>query len=90
LIPSSGYIDINDFDNITAIAQYLNQIRDNKEKYLSFFSWKKDYVWGLTQLSTPLCDLCLRLHLDSKPNVIDNMDAWWNENACYRTRKFGL
>ncbi len=89
-IPSSGFIDINDFDNITSIAQYLNQTRDNKEKYLSYFSWKKDYVWGLTQLFTPLCDLCLRLHLDSKPNVIDNIDAWWNENACERPRKFGL
>ncbi|CAF0980177.1 unnamed protein product [Rotaria sordida] len=86
-IPSSGFIDINDFPNVLSLAQYLKQTRDNKEKYLSYFSWKKDYVWGITQFFSPFCDLCLRLHLDSTPNVIDDMDAWWNENACQGPRK---
>ena len=41
-------------------------------------------------LFTPLCDLCLRLHLDSTPNIIEDMNAWWNENTCDRPRKFDL
>jgi len=44
----------------------------------------------MTQFLTPFCDLCVRLHLDSTPNVIDDMDAWWNENTCARPRKFKL
>ncbi|CAF3419354.1 unnamed protein product [Rotaria socialis] len=81
-IPSSGFINVNKFSNFTALAQYLKKVRYDKEKYLSYFSWKKDYVWGVSQLFTPICDVCLRLHLDSTPNVIDDMDAWWNANTC--------
>ncbi|CAF0797699.1 unnamed protein product [Rotaria sordida] len=81
-IPSSGYIDINQFSNMNSLAQYLNETRYNKEKYLSYFLWKKDYVWGLNQFFTPFCDLCLRLHLDLKPNIIDNMHQWWFNNSC--------
>jgi len=90
LIPPSGFIDSNDFTNITVLARYLNQTRYDKNKYLSYFSWKKDYVWGVTQFFTPFCDLCVRLHLDSTPNVINDIDAWWNENACKKSRPFPI
>jgi hypothetical protein len=70
------------------LAEYLNKTRYDKNKYLSYFSWKKDYVWGVTQFFTPFCDLCVRLHLDSTPNVINDMDAWWNDNACQKSRPF--
>jgi hypothetical protein len=43
----------------------------------------------VTQLLTPLCDLCVRLHLDSTPNVIEDMDAWWNAKACAGTIRDG-
>ncbi|CAF4358853.1 unnamed protein product, partial [Adineta steineri] len=59
-----------------SLAKYLNETRSNKEKYLSYFSWKKDYVWGLGAFFTPFCDLCLRLHLDSKINIIDDIHKW--------------
>ncbi len=65
-----------------SLAEYLNQTRDNKEKYLSYFSWKKNYVSGLSNFFTPFCDLCLRLHMDSKPNVIQNMQEWWFDGTC--------
>ncbi|CAF1334288.1 unnamed protein product [Adineta steineri] len=87
-IPSSGFIDTNDYTNLSSLAQYIKEIRQDKEKYLSFFSWKENYVWGISGFLTPLCDLCLRLHLDSKPNVIDDINAWWNDDACTRPRKF--
>lgn len=87
-IPSSGFIDLKDFTTLSSLAQYLNQTRHNKEKYSSYFSWKKDYVLGTSQLFTPLCDLCLRLHLDSAPNVIEDMEAWWKDDACTGPRRF--
>ena len=64
------------------LAQYLNETRHNKEKYLSFFSWKKNYVWGLSQFFTPFCDLCLRLHLDLKPSIIDDIHQFWFNGTC--------
>ncbi|CAF4190366.1 unnamed protein product, partial [Rotaria magnacalcarata] len=81
-IPSSGFIDTNQFSTMITLARHLNESRHNKEKYLSYFSWKKDYVWGLHNFFSPFCDLCLRLHLDSKPNVIDNIHKWWFDNTC--------
>jgi hypothetical protein len=65
-----------------SLAEYLNKTRDDKEKYLSYFSWKENYVWGFNHFLAPFCDLCLRLHLDSKPNVIDDMQKWWFDDAC--------
>lgn len=81
-IPSSGYIDVNQFSTMKSLAEYLNKTRYDKEKYLSYFTWKKDYVWGLHNFFTPFCDLCLRLHLDSKPNIIHDMQKWWSHDAC--------
>ena len=82
LIPSSGYIDAQNFVNVRALAKHLNETRHDLEKYLSYFSWKKDYVWGLNHFFNPFCDLCLRLHLDTKPKVIDDIQSWWFDQAC--------
>jgi len=81
-IPSSGYINTNQFTTMKALAEYLNQTRNDKKKYESYFAWKKDYVWGLSQFFTPFCDLCVRLHLDTKPKVYDDISKWWFDGAC--------
>ena len=31
---------------------------------------------------TPFCDLCLRLHLDTTPNIIDDINGWWYNKTC--------
>jgi hypothetical protein len=85
-LPSSGFIDVNDFSTMKSLAEYLNKTRNDKEKYLSYFSWKKDYVWRLNDFFTPFCDLCVRLHLDSKPKIIDDMQKWWFNDACTSSR----
>ena len=82
LIPPSGYIDARNFSTVQLLAEFLNQTRYDKEKYLAYFSWKKDYVWGMQQFMSPFCDLCLRLHMDSQPNVIEDIQSWWFDNTC--------
>ncbi|CAF0757326.1 unnamed protein product [Adineta ricciae] len=81
-IPPSGFIDVNDFPDVISLARYLNETRDNREKYLSYFSWKQDYVWNQGSLFTSFCDLCIRLHLDHKPKVIEDIHSWWHDNMC--------
>lgn len=71
---------------MSSLAKYLNESRYNKEQYLSYFAWKKDYVWNIQNFFSPFCDLCLRLHLDSKPNVIDDVQQWWFDGACQAPR----
>ncbi len=89
MISIVNYVIENSFKSLIIRLNTVHNC-NNKEKYLSYFYWKQDYVWGLTQLLTPFCDLCLRLHLDSTPNVIDDINAWWIDNACYRPRSPGL
>ena len=48
LIPSSGFIDLNEFSTLKSLAEYLRTVRNDKNKYLSYFSWKKDFLWGLS------------------------------------------
>ncbi|UJR21917.1 hypothetical protein I4U23_024987 [Adineta vaga] len=81
-IPSSGFIDTKQYSTMSSLAKYLNDTRNDKEKYLSYFAWKKDYVWGLGTFFTPFCDLCLRLHLDSEVNIIDDIHKWWFDETC--------
>jgi len=85
-IPSSGYIDTKEFSTMISLAKYLNETRYDKEKYLSYFSWKKDYVWGFGHFFTPFCDLCLRLHRDLKVNIIDDIHKWWFDGSCQEAR----
>ena len=81
-LPPSGYIDVQQFKSVAALATFLNETRWNEEKYLSYFSWKKDFVWGFGSFFTPFCDLCLRLHLDEQPKIIDDIQSWWSDGTC--------
>jgi len=81
-------VDANDFSSTLALSQFLNQVRNNKQRYLDYFSWKKDYIWGFGHFFTPLCDLCFRLHTDTEPSVIDDVDEWWFKNACHAPKLF--
>ncbi|CAF0950966.1 unnamed protein product [Didymodactylos carnosus] len=75
LIPKSGFIDIQDFSTPLQLAQYLNETKNNLTMWASYFSWRRDYVWGINSFFFPFCDLCLRLHLDKIPNVIDDISS---------------
>ena len=81
-IPPSGFIDARQYSTVLSLAKHLNQTRDDPQKYASYFSWKENYVWGLGHFFTPLCDLCLRLHLDAQPKTIDDIHAWWFDKTC--------
>lgn len=81
-IPSSGFIDSRQFPSVLSLANFLNETKNDENKYQSYFTWKKDFVWGGSYFFSPLCDLCLRLHLDDRPKTIDDIHSWWFNNAC--------
>ncbi len=89
-IPESSYIDVRQFASIPELGKRLNQIRNNLTLYQEYFTWKQQFVWdGFIQYMTPLCDLCLRLHLDTTPNIIDNIHKWWFHKTCQpETKKY--
>jgi hypothetical protein len=82
-IPQSAFIDVRQFSTISELANRLIQIRNNSTLYQEYFKWKKDFMWDrFSHFMTPLCDLCLRLHLDTTPNIIDSVHQWWFRKTC--------
>jgi len=87
-IPRSGFIDANEFSSVRDLANFIWQIRNDTEKYLEYFYWKKDYVWAFGQFFRPFCDLCLRLHFDQKTKILDDIHSWWHRDTCISSKKF--
>jgi hypothetical protein len=82
-IPQSGFIDIRQFSSVPELGNRLNQIRNNLTLYQEYFKWKRQFIWnGFSHYMTPFCDLCLRLHLDTTPNIINNVHKWWSHKTC--------
>jgi hypothetical protein len=82
-IPQSAFIDMREFSSLSELADRLIQIRNNSTLYQEYFKWKKDFIWTtFSQFMTPFCDLCLRLHLDTSPNIIDDINVWWYNKTC--------
>jgi len=81
---------MKDFPSILQLVQYVNETRHNRTKYLSYFAWKEGYVLGSTLLQTSFCDLCIRLHLDSTPNIIESIETWWKKDTCEKVKQFVL
>lgn len=75
MIPGS-YIDILDFPNAGALAEYLHYLDSNDTAYNMYFYWKKNYVAVDQKLPTWICDLCELLHQNhSLPPW--NMERFW-------------
>lgn len=82
-IPRSGFIDVRQFSSISELADRLNQIRNNLTLYQEYFKWKEHFIWNrFSDYMTPFCDLCLRLHLDTTPSIIDSVYQWWFHRTC--------
>ena len=83
-IPQSGFIDIRHFPTISDLADRLNQLKNNRTLYQEFFQWKHRFVWGgFSTYMTPFCDLCLRLHLDTTPSIVHDVQQWWFDRTCH-------
>ena len=82
-VPRTAVIDSHEFSSMAELAQQLIEIKNNSTRYQNYFLWKKDFRWGgFAHFMTPFCDLCLRLHLDRTPHIIDNLHQWWFQNTC--------
>jgi len=82
-VPQSGFIDVRQFSSMSQLANRLIQIRNNLTLYQEYFRWKKDFIWNpFSEFMTPFCDLCLRLHLDTTPNIIEDVNKWWYDKKC--------
>ncbi|UJR25699.1 hypothetical protein I4U23_007050 [Adineta vaga] len=83
ILPPNSFIHINDFQNLTELANELNEITHNLQRFTFYHQWRKDYrliVWPSNYFIDGLfCNLCQKLYYDEKPKSYKNFSNWLNK-----------
>nr|XP_023696545.1 alpha-(1,3)-fucosyltransferase 7-like [Paramormyrops kingsleyae]XP_023696546.1 alpha-(1,3)-fucosyltransferase 7-like [Paramormyrops kingsleyae] len=76
-IPKDSFIHVDDFNSIKELADFLNQLASDKERYGSYFRWHHDYdVKMYTNWQERLCRICkIHEHLPGRKIYYD-LDSW--------------
>ncbi|XP_018332675.1 alpha-(1,3)-fucosyltransferase C-like [Agrilus planipennis] len=76
IAPPYSVINVNDFDSVKDLANYLIYLSKNINEYMKYFEWKRNYyVETSNQLSS--CELCRKLNVDQSDKVYVDLNAWW-------------
>lgn len=80
-IPGS-FINVDDFETIKKLSDYLIYLDSNHEAYNAYFKWKTSY-----SLDTPYlygCAMCTALQSSkvNRPKIISSLHAYWKEGKC--------
>ena len=77
IAPPNSYIDVNDFESVNDLANYLIRLSQNQEEYHSYFAWKETYFMYTFK---HFCQLCEKLHDSDVPEkIVENGYKWWYE-----------
>ena len=79
-IPKHSYINIDDFQTLHKLNEYLLNVGENSTLYNSYFEWKRHY--DLTE--NGLCKFCKALHTYSVRQSV-NLEAWLHADICTPT-----
>ena len=96
-IPRSGFINAIEFSTTKHLADYLLYLESNENEYIKFFEWKsyaqfRDNKISLNNVYSLLCDVCIKLNMDSltgeklnsNKNVFNNIQKYDSIKSCYR------
>lgn len=85
LAPPHSVINVEDFDSVESLADYLQLLTNNDEKYLSYFEWKRNYIYQDNYVK-PACRLCEMLNDPEQPRkVYEDIEDWYfgtNSSQC--------
>lgn len=93
-MPTSGYIDVRNYQSPKQLAEYIKYLDGNTTAYLEYFHWRQ-YALQIKQPKY-MCELCLRLFLDdheNKTQTLNHIDQYWNKkNQCisYKPNEQGI
>lgn len=79
--PPHSVINVEGFDSIKSLADYLIELSNDPQKYLEYFEWKKHYQSFLYDASTD-CNLCKMLNnAKLPPKTYPDIVRWfWGTN----------
>lgn len=82
-LPPGSYINVQDFQSVAHLVDYLYYLANDTEEYMKYFWWKDYYdtIGGLT-----FCSLCDKISkVGEKPNrtqYYDDVDYWFKNGTC--------
>ena len=86
--PPHSFIDIQDFQTVEEVGEYLNHLIQHPAEYLEYFWWKQYYeVRDLSDAKEDRispnfpCALCSYLHKTEKEKVYHDLREWWEGGA---------
>ena len=75
-----------DFKSPKELADKLKEISNDKNKYNSYFSWKKNVVFKNPIPLSPICSMCIHLLFENyygiKNSMIKDLDNYWSRKNC--------
>ncbi|XP_055691885.1 alpha-(1,3)-fucosyltransferase C-like isoform X1 [Lutzomyia longipalpis] len=87
-LPPHSYINANDFDTATELANYLTYLRSNITAYVQYFWWKKYYKTIVSgKIYNNLCDKLHDLPDNHTGKFYDNIKTWWEKDQCTNSRR---
>jgi len=91
-LPKNSYIDINNFSSVKQAAEYLEELNNDRGKYLEYFEWKTKYrvLNSKRDFNNAHCDLCQFLHNNGDTKIITNLEKFWEEDSQCKNNKFYL
>jgi len=83
ILPPNSFIHIEQFNNLTQLAEQLHQISNQFDLFSSYHQWRNDYrliTWKSNYfIDDRFCDLCVKLHEDVKSKTYSNFSKWLNQ-----------
>lgn len=77
-LPPYSYIDATEFTSVKKLADYMNMVSADTEKYQYYFKWKSYYTIT-DRCKDTLCVLCKRLNnAEQHKRLYDDIDRWAN------------
>ncbi|XP_046472917.1 alpha-(1,3)-fucosyltransferase C-like isoform X1 [Neodiprion pinetum] len=81
-LPPNSYINILDFPSIEALANFLTELSQDEERYLSYFKWRSFYKMVTGDPHIIACEFCKMLHEPNMPRqVIADIYDWWAKGS---------
>ena len=90
ILPPGSYIDGKQFTSVSALAAFVKKVGSDPTLYNKYFEWRKDWDFDLLsekegQKEFPMnyfCPLRTKLHEDSTPKFIGNLQEWYEQQKC--------
>ncbi|XP_045216144.2 4-galactosyl-N-acetylglucosaminide 3-alpha-L-fucosyltransferase 9-like isoform X2 [Mercenaria mercenaria] len=86
-LPSGSFIDTANFSSIAALAQYMKDLGENEEKYVSFLKVKDKFTVYEREFlyKDALCNLCEKINnMDQNRRTYDDIFKWLGQ--CHNAR----